>query len=102
MFNSNSIARTISEERSIPVLCLDIEGKFLGEYDSINQASRQNRISHQAVQRCLVGQTLLCYKKFYFIYKEYYDPNKNYSLKYRKFKKKCNAGQINKWTNRVS
>lgn len=73
---------------SIPVVCVDKEGKFLKEYNSESEAARCLGLNVGSVHGCASGSMNMAARKYFFIYKEYYDSEKDYSLKHRLFLRK--------------
>ena len=74
------IAKTITK-KSIPVICLTKQGKFIKEFNSITEAA--NYIGDQTTNISKACEKGISHsvKGFLFIYKKDYDPNKDYSYK---------------------
>lgn len=79
----------------IAIVQLDREGKYINEFANISDASFKLSIEPQNIYDVISGKTLRCHD-FFFVRKEYYDPTKNYSYKWRKAKRKFLKGQIQK------
>ena len=79
---------------TIPVVQVDLEGNFLEEYLSINDAATKLMCTQAHITNALYGKTMSCYKKWFFVDKALYNPEKNYSLKYRKQLRKFKKGRV--------
>ena len=78
----------LNQHSKIPVLCYDLEGKFIKEYSSISEASRETNVHQYTIGQCIRGESLrggnYQWKK-----KE----NNNYPLQISKYIKKKNKGK---------
>lgn len=70
-----------------PVVVLDLNGNYIGDYKNPYYASKKLLLTYQHVLNTLKGHSLRC-EQYFFVYKDYYDPTKNYSYKARKNKRK--------------
>lgn len=75
----------------IPVVCLDLQGNFIREYPNIGDAAYKCKLSTWHIASNLSGHSASTKGKYFFVYKEFYNPEKDYSYKHRmklrKFKK---------------
>lgn len=76
----------------LAVICVDLNGKYIGEYESINRAASKLNIAHSNITGCIKGKNLTI-NEMYFIDKRLYAPEKNYSLKYRKALRQFRKGK---------
>ena len=63
-----------------PVVCLDLEGTYLTEYTSVSKAAIAVKDQSTNISSCCRGK-LNYVKDFIFVYKNEYDPLKDYSYK---------------------
>lgn len=84
---------------SVSIVCVDLQGKFLNEFPSINYASRNLGIYTRAINNCLYGKSMRT-GKYFFILKEYYNPKKDYSYKHRKYIKSVKSNKVSSFKKR--
>jgi len=70
----------------VELVCLNLQGELIDCYESIRIASDKLNICESNISGVLKGRGLQT-KGYFFVLKEYYNPEKNYSLKHRKFVK---------------
>lgn len=65
-----------------PVVQLDLEGNFISEYASIKEAELKTKFASSHIQDCCNDKKNYCktYKGFQWMYKENYNPNKDYKI----------------------
>lgn len=73
---------------NIPIICVNADGKYIKEYESIGRAASKLNTSRYRISDNLSGKTLLFDNQYFFIEKQVYKQEKNYSLKHRTFVKK--------------
>ena len=76
----------------IPIVQLDLLGKYISEYKSMLEASSKTLIPYSIICDNCKGKTMRV-KDFIFIPKERYDPTKNYSYEWLKKKRKFLKGK---------
>jgi len=74
-----------SEKSKMSVICLDMEGNYLCEYDSITSAAKAINDQTTNISSCCKGKSSYV-KDYIFVYKKEYNPFKDYSYKGRKYK----------------
>ena len=79
-------------DKEIPVIALNLQGNIVGQYDNLHQADNSLFLGKKCsnIWYNVVGRTLRC-GKYHFVPVANYNPNHNYSYKFRialrKFKK---------------
>lgn len=68
-----------------PVVILDLNGNYLTEFSLVSDAAHHLNVQPSCIHRVLTGKRDK-FKDYLFIYKDYYDINKDYSYKDRKSK----------------
>ena len=69
----------ITRHPGAAVMCFNLKGMLLCEYESVAECSRKLGIKRTWITDVLMGRSRLC-KEFNFIYKKDYDPDKDYSV----------------------
>lgn len=71
-----------------PIIMLDLHGNLIKEFPLVSDAASYLNTTPSSIHRVLVGKRDK-YKNYIFVYKEYYDKNKNYSYKDKRAKSVC-------------
>ena len=62
------------------IVQLDLDGKFVNEYESVTQASKELGIGRAVISSCLTNRSKRC-NGFQWVYKKDYRPDQNYKFK---------------------
>ena len=88
------INRDYSYKEYIPntrkVVQLDLNGNFIKEYDGCQKASEYNGLNVKSINRCCLHERK-SYANYIWMFKDEYDPNKNYSYNPKSFGKAKNV-----------
>lgn len=85
---SDITKKAIAKKLSLPIIQLTLNGKFLKEWQSSRETSRQLKIQIGALSDCLNKKTSSCNDSIW-IFKSEYDNSKNYFIsKEKRYKKK--------------
>jgi len=87
----------INTLEAIPVVATDLQGNFVGRYNSQNECQRELGISN--VAKNLSGESFRC-GKYMVMYEKSYNPDKPVTYKSLKFKRKAQRGLIKTSTKR--
>lgn len=68
----------------LKVVQLDLDGNFIGRFDSPGIASKTLEIPQNKIHANCIGRSIRCGDNI-FVWEEYYNPEKNYSYKHLKF-----------------
>lgn len=71
-----------------PIVMLDLQGNLIQEFSLVSDAASYLNTTPNSIHRVLTGKRDK-YKNYIFVYKEYYDKNKNYSYKDKRAKSVC-------------
>ena len=80
---------------AVPIVCLDLKGNKLTEFESISEASSKLNINHSNIHRNVIGVTCKCYNSnFIFIKKEKYKEGMLITYESLKRKKLLRKGKL--------
>ncbi len=80
----------------VPIVCLDLKGNFIKEYDSVKQASKETTVKDGNI--ISICKKVRAGRKFIFVYKKDYLENEDYSN--RSYSKKLNKILIERHKNK--
>lgn len=104
--NIKNILPFLQKENYFPVNCVEIimldeNNNFIQEFKSISSCCKELKLDREKIRECLVGKRnsgngiwkeVKSYKGYVFIFKDKYDPTKDYTVKRRE----VNKGRLNR------
>jgi hypothetical protein len=88
-----------NSQHPVPVVQVDLQGKFVAEFDNIADAAFKNKTSFSQVWKCMSGGQMRAGNSI-FIEKSVYNPEKNYSYNWIKKKKQFLKGNATNFIKR--